>query len=568
MSHRAIRICGFSLAAIAGLLAVALSIEVLEDGIATVVSDIIYPVVSIGAGLLLILGAMSRHGRERASWILFGIGVTSLGAGEATWGWYELVQQTEPPFPGLPDVFYLAGYPALAVAMLLTPRLSANRYQRGEQIVDGIVITTGLSVVAWLVVLEPMYLEAGEATLAEFLVGAAYPVADVLLVTAALTVGIRRSWRLRDPSLWMVVGALIATAVGDAVYLTQSWTDSYVSGSWVDATWLISYGLFALAAASLTEPLQHRQAGDLGRRLWHVLIPAAFVYLLAGIQIWRKALDGNGYTLDIAFSILGLLVLARILLAVAEYRHLIDAERNQLVSAVSHELRTPLTAVQGYLDLALTDWDAFTDAERIDMVETARDQAGLVTRIVTDLIATSRHNLHATDLLPEDVNVKSVIHEAVEVLSLDGGVDAGIGEDLRVVADRKRLLQIITNLLTNAMRYGGGAVAVEARRSNGHVEIRVHDDGSGVPPRFRDVIWEVFERGSHRFDASTPGSGLGLGIVRSLVQAHGGQTGYRDSTLLGGACFWVRLPAAKPAAEPTGREEAAVAVATMASGLP
>jgi len=547
MKPGVLRISGFSLATVAGVLAVVLGTGAIDGDTATVVSDIIYPIVSIGAGLLLIAGAMSRYGRDRVSWILFGAGVTSLGLGELTWVWYELIQGIEPPFPGLPDVFYLAGYPALAVAMLLTPRLGGNRYQRGAQVVDSIVITVGLSVVAWLVALEPMYQEAGETSLAEFVVGAAYPVADVLLVATAVAVGIRKSWRLRDRSLWMVVAALVAMAVGDAVYLAQSWSDSYVSGSWVDATWLVSYGLFALAAAGLTRPVTPRQLGGLSHTLWHILIPATFVYVLVAIHVGRKAVDGEGYTLEAAFSILGLLVLMRILLAVAEYRHLINAERNQLVSAVSHELRTPLTAVQGYLDLALSDWDATTDAERIEMVEIARSEAELVTRIVTDLIATSRDNLHATDLVPEVVDVRSVVVDTTAALGLPRHLSASVDEDLLVVADRKRLAQIVSNLLTNAMRYGGGAVAVEALRSNGHIEIAVHDDGPGVPPRFRDVIWDVFERGSHRFDASTPGSGLGLGIVRSLVRAHGGQTGYRDSVMLGGACFWVRLPATRPA---------------------
>lgn len=64
------------------------------------------------------------------------------------------------------------------------------------------------------------------------------------------------------------------------------------------------------------------------------------------------------------------------------------------------------------------------------------------------------------------------------------------------------------------------------------------------PGRFRDRIWDRFERGSHQLDASVPGSGLGFAVVRSLVLAYEGEVGYRSSILLGGACFWLRLPIA------------------------
>jgi signal transduction histidine kinase len=540
---------GVALAAVAGVVAIALGFDLLSASTALVASDLVYPVVAIGAGVLLIAGALTKTGSERVSWLLVGSGVVMLGLGELTWIWYELVLDSEPPFPGIPDFFYLAAYPALVVAMLVTPRLAANRYQRGQQLIDGVVITAGLAVVVWVLALGPMYRSAGEGSLAEFVVGAAYPVGDILVVAAAATIGIRRSWRLRDRSLWCVVIAVIVTAVGDLVYLMESWSDSYVSGSWVDATWLGAYGLFALAAVWLPDVTDRRRLSERRLPLAHVLIPGAVVLLIVGVYVGRKAIggDSSGLPYEIGFTTLGMFVMARILLAVAEDRHLLDTERTQLVSVVSHELRTPLTAVQGYLDLVLGDWEDLSDRDRIEMVSIATEEAGLVTRIVTDLIATSRDSLHATELTIEPVDAGAVIPELAAIVVRRLQVEVEVAAGTLVAADKERFTQIITNLLSNADRYGSSRVMCRARRVNGHVEIGVHDDGPGVPRRYQDSVWDLFERGLHRFDASTPGSGLGLGIVRSLVSAHNGQVGYRTSSVLGGACFWVKLPAATTA---------------------
>ena len=164
----------------------------------------------------------------------------------------------------------------------------------------------------------------------------------------------------------MVIGALLLTAVGDIVYLTQTWSESYVSGTWLDATWLAAYGLFALAASHLPDAPEPRDQREHRLPIWHVLIPVGVVLGITALHIGRKLMAGvaSGLGIDVALSTLGVLLLARILLAVAEDRNLVDGERKQLISVVSHELRTPLTAVKGYLDLALADWDSLSDAEK------------------------------------------------------------------------------------------------------------------------------------------------------------------------------------------------------------
>lgn len=246
---------------------------------------------------------------------------------------------------------------------------------------------------------------------------------------------------------------------------------------------------------------------------------------------------------ETVLAILGLLVLGRILLTVGEDRSLVEEERKRLISVVSHELRTPLTAVDGYIDIALNNWDTLDDSDKREMIEIAKEQARLVTRIVTDLVETSRDSLHAAELKLEPIDFNELVESVIVQIGMGSQIEVDPGLQATVSADRGRLAQVVTNLITNALRYGGeGRVRCVTRSIGDQVELAVHDSGPGVPARFRQGIWEPFERGVHRFDAATPGSGLGLAIVSSLARAHHGSVGYRSSELLGGACFWVRIP--------------------------
>jgi signal transduction histidine kinase len=233
----------------------------------------------------------------------------------------------------------------------------------------------------------------------------------------------------------------------------------------------------------------------------------------------------------------------RILLSVGEDRSLVEEERKRLISVVSHELRTPLTAVDGYIDLGLDNWDTLDELDKREMIEIAKEQARRVTRIITELVETSRDSLHAAELKLEPVDVDELVEEVIAHLGAGSRIEVGHGSPSTVPADRGRLARVVTNLVTNALRYGGGrGVRCIIRTVGGQVELGIHDSGPGVPTRLRESIWAPFERGVHHFDAATPGSGLGLAMVNSLSRAHGGSVGYRTSELLGGVCFWVRIP--------------------------
>jgi signal transduction histidine kinase len=103
------------------------------------------------------------------------------------------------------------------------------------------------------------------------------------------------------------------------------------------------------------------------------------------------------------------------------------------------------------------------------------------------------------------------------------------------------MLQIVTNLLSNAAKYGSSRVEIVAFEEGADTVIEVHDDGPGVPDMYHLVIWERFERGAQR-QSAIPGSGIGLSVARGIARSHGGDTDYRRSERLGGSCFSVRVP--------------------------
>jgi two-component system sensor histidine kinase AdeS len=164
-------------------------------------------------------------------------------------------------------------------------------------------------------------------------------------------------------------------------------------------------------------------------------------------------------------------------------------------------------------------------------------------RLVTDLVMLARDNHRNVPLVLTERTVSSIVVGALR------GVETGNAQieddfvgDAYVRVDADRVRQALTNLLSNAVRYGGGHVLVTGQLVDHDLLLEVHDNGRGVPTRFETAIWERFERGAHRLNAVTPGMGIGLAIVQAIAEAHGGRAEYRKSEKLGGACFSLLIP--------------------------
>jgi len=254
-------------------------------------------------------------------------------------------------------------------------------------------------------------------------------------------------------------------------------------------------------------------------------------------------MNTTGFQLLVGFLLTVGLVVARQAVAIRENRELVEGQRRSLVSSVSHELRTPLAAVVGFLSLLSDDGAANLSAEeRQELVAMADEQARHMARIVEDLILLARGDLRDIELAERLVDPAELVATAIMTLDAPGVVYVDEAAGWAIRGDPDRLRQVVTNLVSNAVRYGGPTRQVVFRRDGDVAHLEVHDDGPGVPRRYELSIWERFERGANRFNATVPGSGIGLAIVEAMATAHGGTTGYRRSERLGGACFFVTLP--------------------------
>ena len=223
----------------------------------------------------------------------------------------------------------------------------------------------------------------------------------------------------------------------------------------------------------------------------------------------------------------------------ADLRHT-DELKDRLLAMTAHELRTPLVAILGFADLIGDAAHRSPEDVEAWSAIVAR-QAGLLLQLTDDLLTFSAAKLGSLSMSPAPVPVAAALAQAVSAAPA-GTAAVDCPRDLLVLADPGRFEQMIVNLLTNAFKYGGSAVQAQARAAGDFVEVRISDDGHGVPDAFVPHLFDTFSRaGSGVDNGSSQGFGLGLAIVQSLARAHGGDAWYEPHDAPG-ACFAIRLP--------------------------
>jgi len=248
----------------------------------------------------------------------------------------------------------------------------------------------------------------------------------------------------------------------------------------------------------------------------------------------------------------------------AKQRERLERSRAELVSTVAHELRSPLTSVKGFTATLLNKWGRFTDDQKRVMLETVNADADRVTRLITELLDVSRIESGRMEVHRQLVDVPDRARKIIA-----GRVAAGDAEDrfrLEVLdglpetwLDADKIDQILGNLVENAVRHGAGIVTivVEPARLEGEdgnsdaVAVSVRDQGEGISPDVAPRVFRQFWRGKPRGGSRTSrhggGTGLGLYIVKGLVEAHGGTICVRRAPG-GGAEFRFTVPAGTAAA--------------------
>jgi heavy metal sensor kinase len=222
--------------------------------------------------------------------------------------------------------------------------------------------------------------------------------------------------------------------------------------------------------------------------------------------------------------------------------------RERLVADASHELRAPLAAMRAELDVSLRHDDLDAAARRV--LESTRDEAVRMSRAVDGLLLLARVDAGRLELARERVDLRAIAEAGAgghREAARKAGVSVVVtGEPVTVLGDGNRLLQLVGNLVDNAVRYAplGSEVGVEVWHDGADAGVTVSDDGPGVPEQLRERVFERFARAdpARRRQA---GAGLGLAICREVARAHGGRI-WIDAHRRQGSAFVFVLPATSP----------------------
>lgn len=231
-------------------------------------------------------------------------------------------------------------------------------------------------------------------------------------------------------------------------------------------------------------------------------------------------------------------------------REEVERLKAEFVATVSHELRTPLTAIRGALGLLAGGRVGPLSEDARQAAHVAERNALRLMTLINDILDLERLEQGRVDMQFGDVRLADVLQRAVETIgpvAAQHGVTLDVpATEARVWGDGDRLTQVVVNLLSNAVKFSprSSTVTVTAAESVHWVEVRVTDQGRGVPPAYRDVIFERFRQVSASDAREKGGSGLGLAIAKSIVDRHGGLIGV-DSEEGRGSTFWFRVPPAR-----------------------
>src|SRR5690606_2489382 len=285
----------------------------------------------------------------------------------------------------------------------------------------------------------------------------------------------------------------------------------------ISIVFLQSLWIFAIPALIVAIPFGVWRTRSLTRRLQRLAGAAEAMangYLHTRVRIQRRDEIGR---------------LAESFNAMAEHIDRNDQSRRAFISNVSHELRTPVAIIKGTAE-RLLDRHADADPEISSGLQLIQHEGDMLVRLTDDLFTVARLEEHNLRLVRQPGHVHEIATEIISGISQLAwsqrkiSVENLVSEELPpVMADPQRLRQMISNLIYNALRHTpeGGLVVVQARREGGWVEISISDTGLGMD---EDTLANVFNRyyQAERNRRHGEGSGLGLGIVQQLVQAHGG----------------------------------------------
>jgi signal transduction histidine kinase len=220
--------------------------------------------------------------------------------------------------------------------------------------------------------------------------------------------------------------------------------------------------------------------------------------------------------------------------------------KDEFVASVSHELRTPLSAVLGFAQILRDEGQTLTAEERSELTNTIANEANDIAGIVEDLLVAARSDIGVLHVSKVPVDLRANVAQVVEVMTPTSQELIQIGPQrsgLKAIGDPVRVRQIIRNLLSNAIRYGGDKIKVDVAAFEDSAMLAVSDNGPGIPPSEQDRVFEAYQI-AHDPGSQPSSVGLGLAVARRLSRLMGGDLTYERTGNI--SVFELRLPLAEP----------------------
>jgi signal transduction histidine kinase len=526
-----------SLGALAGGAAVAMF--PLDGWNAARMADAGWILAALFALITLTRAARICDARERRIWRSLAIAAGAWLIGQLVWDAYTLSGRT-PPSPSVADFLWIVFPLAASVGVYRFAPIHA----RVRRVLDADAIALAICVGALTVAYNWSALTTSQLTISGRVTEVAYPVTYTIVVALGLGALIGMPEMLRRRDLMLAFAGIVAEGLAFGLWCPEILQGTYQQGaSLLDPLWTL--GLILMGAGGLAvrrEVAFIPPSSDRLRR--RIVLPAAGFAALIGTVI-ALAVGGAALaprlTVMGAIGAMGLLLLARNWLAFAAVeelerdRALTLARRNRELEAfaysASHDLKAPLVSIEGFVSLLERELGDELDERSRHYLTRIHANAQSMQRLITDLFAFARSggDERTADAIDTTALAKELVEEwrdradaAGMPLRLDGLLPS-------VRAHPVRLKQALTNLIDNAIRYGSGHIRVSGSTHDGVSEIVVEDGGAGVPSDDRAQMFDLFARGAANRQSVPEGTGLGLALVKRIVEASGGNVRYEHA---------------------------------------